>query len=419
LRSETFGPKGFDSLYQTGEHALGSKELKILQNDGILLLPKDAEGCPVLSIDCSCLEKKKNWIQARDRCLFYMFSLLAEDTMSQTEGAVLLYKMDSPPSHSLVFAFLERLANSLPLRFKAVHLLSHEPISHKVESQISFGDETYVHVGSSNDQLASQLEEFGLNKAGLPKCLNGKWGLSQYFRWQELRTRMEWRTPLGFSGRDYSKAFGLPGMRLYTLHPEKAERDRRLNVIHCRRKRDQKRIELEVLEEECSELREIQDTLLEENRRLEDRVRVAIETVERGEREQGDTRRQSDRISTQTSEQGSYSLSGDTKLPKIGYDCDSMATAVSPSFIGKRKRDQPLQGQRGEPIQALRSEDQMDQIILPGTGVDPLRQGPAMSSAYVDSMSAQTETSSSGSAFVGDVDYSLLLAAEGLLKFGS
>jgi hypothetical protein len=97
-----------------------------------------AQGRPVLSIDGTCLEKRRDWVENRDRCIFYMFSLLAEDEMSQTEGAVPLYKMDSPPFHSVDAAFLERLATSLPLRFKAVHLLSYEPISHDVESRINF-----------------------------------------------------------------------------------------------------------------------------------------------------------------------------------------------------------------------------------------------------------------------------------------
>jgi hypothetical protein len=42
-------------------------------------------------------------------------------------------------------------------------------------SQINLADKTYVHVGSSNDELASQLEGFGLNKSGLPTSLGGSW----------------------------------------------------------------------------------------------------------------------------------------------------------------------------------------------------------------------------------------------------
>jgi hypothetical protein len=294
LRSKTFGPKRFRSLSLTGEGALETRELKVLQSDPVMLLPKDAEGCLVLSIDGSCVEKKRPWIEARDRCIFYMFSLLAESDISETEGAVLLYKMESPPCHSLDVAFLERLVSSLPLRFKAVHLLSNEPIPKDIVSQLSFGDATFVHVGSSNEELASQLEEFGLNKAGLPKYLNGKWGLSKYLQWQEFRTRMEWRIPLGFSGRDHSEAFAFPGIKPYTLLPDKVERDRRLNVIHCRRKRDKKRVQVEDLEEECAELRETRETLLEENHTLEDRVRIATAAVERAKQERGDTTIQSD-----------------------------------------------------------------------------------------------------------------------------
>jgi hypothetical protein len=242
-----------------------------------MLLPKDAQSCPVLSIDGTCLEKRRNWVKSRDRCIFYMFSLLAEDEMSQREGAVLLYKMDSPPFHSVDLAFLERLATSLPLHFKAVHLLSHEPISFSVESQISFGDKTYVHVRSSKDELASQLEGFGMNKAGLPTYLNGKWRLAKYIQWQEFRTRMEFKIPLCFGGRDQSKIYDdFPAITSHSLLLEnkKAERSRRLNVVHCRQKRDQKRVESDALEEEYTELRGQHEELLEESRRLEDLVRT-------------------------------------------------------------------------------------------------------------------------------------------------
>jgi hypothetical protein len=335
LRSETFGPKRFRSLSLTGEDALGTRELHVMLTQTIMLLPKDAQGRPVLSIDGSCLEKRRIWTEARDRCVFYMFSLLAEYDMSQTEGAVLLYKMDSPPFHSVDVAFLERLATSLPLRFKAVHLLSHEPISHDVESQINFGDASYVHVGSSNDELASQLEELGMNKAGLPKYLNGKWGLSKYLRWQEFRTRMEFKIPLGYNRRDYSDVYDdhFPAIKPYSLLPEnkRTEIYRRFNVVHCRRKRDQRRVEVDTLEEECTELRGNINELLKENRRLEDLVRTAVAMVGRVEEEHGDP------ISAQI-EASSPSWSS----AEFSETLDSISSAVqwrlasySPSLSGK------------------------------------------------------------------------------------
>jgi hypothetical protein len=386
LRSNTFGPKRFDSLYQTGENALETRELKVLQNCSIMLLPKDTEGCPVLSIDGSCLEKRRHWIKARDRCIFYMFSLLTENDMSQTKGAVLLYKMDSPPFHSLDITFLERLVGSLPLRFKAVHLLSNEPIPKDFESRLSFGDETYAHGGSSNDELASRLGEFGMNKAGLPKYLNGEWGLSKFIQWQEIRTRMEWKILLGFSGRDDSRSFELPAIRPYTLLPdeEKAERNRRLNVIHCRRKRDLKRVQVDTLEDECAKLRETRETLLEENHRLEDRVRVATAAVERAEQELGDTTIQSD---------DAYLLS------VRGGPANSEGTAA-PKKRRKHSSSMPTGGAISvHPVTAF------EQASTANAGKSRLREP--------DHYNPEGETTRS------EYPGSLLTAADGLLKLGS
>jgi hypothetical protein len=44
-------------------------KLEVLQSGSITLLPKDAEGSPVLSIDGTCIEKRRAWIEARDRCM--------------------------------------------------------------------------------------------------------------------------------------------------------------------------------------------------------------------------------------------------------------------------------------------------------------------------------------------------------------
>jgi hypothetical protein len=380
FRSETFGPKRFRSLSLTGEDALGTRELKVLQSDSILLLPKDTQSCPVLSIDGTCLEKKRHWIENRDRCIFYMFSLLAEYDMSQTEGAVLLYKMDSPPFHSLDVAFLERLATSLPLRFKAVHLLSHEPISHDVESQINFGDETYVHVGSSNDELASQMEEFGVYKAGLPKYLKGKWGLGKYLQWQELRTRVEWRIPLGFNGRDHSDAFDLPGIRPYSLLPEKEKAK-----IHCRRKRDQKRVEVDTLEEECIELRGNRNELLEENHRLEDLVRTVVAMVDQVEEDHCDTASQSGRLSAQTSEHSSKRLFGN-KTPPIST-CEPACTTTAGSTGYTVQLNQPL-GECHELTNTFQKEGQQEQF--PRSGDVPSQQAPlVLPAASLGSTSVQ------------------------------
>lgn len=57
LRNQTFGSSKHDWLYQTGEHALGRKDLVLLQSGFCMLLPNDTEGSSVLSIDLTLLPK--------------------------------------------------------------------------------------------------------------------------------------------------------------------------------------------------------------------------------------------------------------------------------------------------------------------------------------------------------------------------
>jgi hypothetical protein len=294
LRSDTFGPKGLLPLNQTGEGALERRDRTVLGTSFVNILPNDAEGRSVIWIDGQSLEcDSAN--ESTNRCLFYMFSLLAENDLSQRDGAILLYRMGSSLIDPNVAEFLECLASSLPLRFKAVHLLFHNVEMHS-ETKINLGNKTYIHEGDSPGILANKLKAFGISQDCLPKCLNGGWGYEKFVYWQELRIRVEWRVPIfqagkvtgdainypaihdGVAGAHTVDSINYPAIREYSLLPDedKTERDRRLNVIHSRRKRDKDRIEQFCLQEECDELRVEHERLLMENRRLEDLVRSAV-----------------------------------------------------------------------------------------------------------------------------------------------
>jgi hypothetical protein len=271
LRSDTFGPKRHHPLNQTGEGALERKELANLGTGFINILPHDSDGCPVIWIDSWRIRQSTSG-ECIDRAIFYMFSLLAENGKAQTKGATLLYLLDDSRFDSINVEFLHHLVAALPIRFKSVHLLSLGALSVGLEKQIKFGDEVRVHVGSSNEDLGNRLEALGMDRAGLPKRLKGDWGYEKFVQWQELRTRYEWKIPVGLSGRgDSADAFNFPAIRPYSVlsEEEKAERKRRMNVIHSRRKRDRERIEIDVLQEHCVELREHQVQLKQENVALE------------------------------------------------------------------------------------------------------------------------------------------------------
>jgi hypothetical protein len=208
-----------------------------------------------------------------------MFSLLMEDERSRTDGAVLLFKFD--PSSFIDCSFIGRLASSLPIRFKAVHVLSlgaNWPPS-ILKSQLDVGDAIYVHRGTSRSEIASALEEYGLSKPCLPKCVNGDWDYAKFVQWKELRTRVEWKVPLGLSGREICLS-EFPAMKEYTIITEKKEKERRLNALHSRRKRDRERVEIDMLKEEEEELLTEKDSLAQENSRLSGLVASAKEIMD-------------------------------------------------------------------------------------------------------------------------------------------
>jgi len=76
-------------------------------------------------------------------------------------------------------------------------------------------------------------------------------------------------------GRDSTDMACFPAMKPYTILEEERERQRRLNLIHFRRRQNRERVEIAILEENCMELEKEQKKLLEENRELENRYAMA------------------------------------------------------------------------------------------------------------------------------------------------
>lgn len=284
LRAETFGTKMFLNLYQTGEDALGRNELSLLGTGFLNLIPNDSDGRPVLFVDATSLPRGPIG-EARNRCFFYMFSLLCENSQAQNEGAILILRMGTPQLYQIELSFIERLVDSFPLRFKDVHLVSdNDMFPADAASHITFSDKTYLHNGSNKQELLSKLQAFGMKVSGIPKSLGGEWGYSKFIQWQELRTRMEWRIPPGVVGRENANADDFPAIAPYKVLPEcdVAERKRRLNVINCRRKRDRVRVEMDLLQEQCGELRAEQAKFREEGDRLEKLLALAQNMIKSG-----------------------------------------------------------------------------------------------------------------------------------------
>lgn len=277
LRGETLGSDKHDFLNQTGEHALGRKDLSLLQSGFCMLLHKDAHGSAVLSIDMTLIPKGTMRVTI-NRCLFYMFSLLTTSEASKPLGAVLLIKTNHQVLKYVDVDFMIHAYHALPVRIKAVHAISPDASAITLETRLQLYDDVFIHAYSTGQQVLEKLEEYGMVKQNLSNGFGGIWGLNKFYHWQELRTRMEWRIPLGLGPNEIDEALTYPGIRHVPLlaESEKQERIRRLNVIHSRRKRSRKRFRNDALEEEYAELLQEREKLSREKSRLEGLVTAAL-----------------------------------------------------------------------------------------------------------------------------------------------
>jgi len=270
LRSEVCNKKRFLTLSQTGEGALGRKDLAALGSGFVTLLPLDDRQRSVIWIDSLRLPDEASSSDCINRCLLYMFSLLTENTVSQDAGVVILYRIDTPLFGAFDKDVLERIVSCLPLKVAAFHFVGLK--KHVQDASIpnaSFADNNFTHVCETPAEICQSLSGHGIEKEALPKYAGGTWAYSKFVQWQELRTRVEWNVPLGLSGRENAES-SFPAIKAFELlgPNEKAERTRRLNVIHTRRKRDKMRVDADLLEEQCVELREARGELEQEGELL-------------------------------------------------------------------------------------------------------------------------------------------------------
>lgn len=287
LRSSVFRENKYKPMHQTGEGALKRKSDVVTMDTGFVkLLPDDSRGNPVFFIEPTRLDATHS-VQRVMRCLFYMFTLLSENPKSQLTGAKLIFhvsstsKDDSKDSIDLiVLDLVKELSESMPVKIKEWHVVLEGVGAVGTDvllDRLNMGRNVYIHdlTSFSKEEMLARLEKFNFRKQGLPRCLHGSWGEIQFNQWQELRSRIEWKVPLGLCGGKDCATF--PAMKAYELDDDKAERVRRLNILHSRKKRTRQLMEKTLLEEECTDLQEEQLSLRREEERLETLLKNAID----------------------------------------------------------------------------------------------------------------------------------------------
>ena len=265
---------------------MNRKDLAALSSRFISVLPNSFEEQVVLAYDCT-KEVGGDW-KSMMRVFFYILHLVMERDTSRREGFVVVASgLESLGDRTHSFA---ALLEAIPATLRELHIIMHletDTVSFNLDDSVKamrkrFGDigtaKGMVHVGTSRSEVAENLIPYGIQPNVLPKAWGGEFGYDRFTQWQELRIRYEWSLPAGANDRDALEIYDfsrIPALSALSEEDRK-ERKRRMNVVHSRRKRERERIEVEVLQEQCTELKDKRVFLSEENTRLEGLLRTVM-----------------------------------------------------------------------------------------------------------------------------------------------
>jgi hypothetical protein len=293
-RKELFGDRAFLPMNQTGEGTLNRFDIAALCTGYLVFLPNDKCDRTVCYSDSSKIAGHS--AETRMRVGFYIMSIACENDMTQKDGIVLVSIFSRPKLDKTTRKLSQICQDALPLKMHLLHIVNGGgmtsrksytetlvPLMLKLIGRLS-GKLTVVHAADSIAELGKKLEGYGLVIKHLPKELGGTWDDDKFAQWQDQRMRYEWEIPAGTGHKDSGYVLE------YTVAPfsklteeEKAERKRRMNVLHSRRKRERRKVEAEVFHEQVAELEQSNEGLRVDNRRLEELLGEANAMVARME----------------------------------------------------------------------------------------------------------------------------------------
>jgi hypothetical protein len=306
LRRELFGTKAWlKPMTQTGEGALSRKEISFLRSsECIQWLPLDAEGRSVLYVDLvealslACREQSDHGVLLR--CLYYAFYVVATDharrekeLASSSKSALVLISPDRGTSvpfdtflerHRGFCSTMHQLWGSTPLVLGGIHLLpmtTQDLSCQRLSNSINrigvyelYGLQAHRSCCTPlllRHESLNTLSQHGLTAKNLPTSVGGTFGRLQFSQWLELRVRYEWYVPAGTRNKALLDMFDFSHVKpLSELSgDELAERKRRMNILHTRRKRDRENQEELSSRDQIAALSSDNDRLRGDNARLE------------------------------------------------------------------------------------------------------------------------------------------------------
>jgi len=302
-------------MNQTGEGALSADDLVALHAGFFVNLPPSTvTGQDILFVDrTKSLQSASR--ECRLRCLFYMFQVLSQKESSQTKGILIFILLIQPRVQEFDPEFAMQAVALMDKSFAVkthFHLLNCLPKSGKrplIQSIIQRAVGTLVesfpdyqlHTETSAGDLTALLKRLGLQIYGIPTGLGGNWKYEQHTKWcrkQAVKERGTMHNPprasaatnRSGSSQDASASVAAsvppaePAASSSSVEAEVAvamtiedrnERKRRINVIHSRQKRERRKAEQKILEDEVRSLKQKNALLVKEHEMLKAHVTKA------------------------------------------------------------------------------------------------------------------------------------------------
>ena len=291
LRQDIFGERAFLPMSQDGHGTLTREDVVLLKSGVVVLLPKDSEGRSVIMEDRNrILDDNAAAQHAKLRCLFYVLSLLSDNSNCQGDGFVWLSVVIAPRATNIWKEFARKsleVLDCFPIRLNAAHLFVCPPKTWKksvVDDVVSYtvslfdskyGKRTIVHSGAEAG-MAEKLLPFGLIDVSLPASLGGSWAYESWLTF--LRQQCQNELARNESGGIHADAVNTPRAQPLTKAERKPHR-RKLNTIYSRQKRERQNARVDRLKEQCNELKSSNQALTADNARLERLLEHAIDAL--------------------------------------------------------------------------------------------------------------------------------------------
>jgi hypothetical protein len=297
-RKAMFRKFAFVPLTQTGEGALKRNDLHALHSGFAVVLTcrpvpttaaDPAMTCmshpsttTTICIDCS--KCRNTELEIRKRCLFYLYSIVQanddEDNVRDTdreEGINLMCVIDKHTSIDRIMTTIafQDLLEVVPCHLNTLYIVCVEPSpghfrTRSTEFQQNVKHDLYqsvvILVEVSHEAMARTLEEHGYTRECLPECLRGDWNHTKHLRWCEERARIEWGLP---APKGRGKGVRTTSESTIADEVDIANRKRKMNVLHSRRKRERRRLQTSELQGTFNQLQSQNLELYQKNKALE------------------------------------------------------------------------------------------------------------------------------------------------------